>query len=177
MVSRLNILTALCVAGGSPSVSVPQTVVSAEDLMQRVESEGAREVVRALYDRESDWSAVLRAIAGGDEQWMRVAVALRPGADAGASEMLTFAVGESLEHSPEPALRLAGPLFGLAAICGAVDIDDPRYASLEKSSEAVDRRQQRVASVSEAALANDRDRCIAFLEGSKDALVRFFKSE
>src|SRR5262245_44994180 len=111
----------MCVATASPSISVPQTVASAEELLQRVEDQGAREVVRALYAQDYEWESVLRAIAGGGEQWIRVAVALRPGADAGAGEMLTLAVGESLEHSPEAALRLAGPAFGLLAICGGVD--------------------------------------------------------
>lgn len=118
-----------------------------ELVIREIESRGAMVIVSELYADHKAWHSVLQKIASGDESWLRVANALRAGTDAGASEMLTLAVGEALEHNPNNVFRIASKAFRVSAICGGPDVDDVRYNSYELSMNAINLRIDKVAAV------------------------------
>ena len=169
----LMVLVAYCLSFSEEKKTIdyhsdPQAII------HEVSSRGAREVVLELYHDEDIWYALLRNIATGSELWLKAAVALRSGSDAGASEMLNLAVGEALEHAPENVLRIAPKVFLLRSICGGPDVDDPRYDSYELSMNAINLRMNRVAAITDPELEHLRDQCIKYLEKSKKGIARFY---
>ena len=144
-------------------------------IIDEVSSRGARAVILELYTDSDVWYSVLRKIATGDELWLKAAVALRSGSDAGVSHSLDVTVGEALEHAPEQVLRIASQSFGLRTICGGPDVDDIRYDSYELSMQAIERRKKRVAAISDSDLKSTRDKCINYLEASKSGIARFYE--
>jgi hypothetical protein len=151
-----------------------QQALEAGALMQEIATNGPRDVVTALYDDDAKWDELLDHVANGNEEWLRAAVALRPGTDAGATNMLTLSVGEALEHSPAQVLRIAAAAFGFDLVCGAPDADDDRYNSLESSLRAIELRMRKLSQLADPALKVDRDECTQHLEASKAAVVDFF---
>ena len=59
-----------------------------EAIVHEVSSRGAGVVVSELYSDLNIWYEVLRKIGSGNELWLKVAVSLLPGSDAGIGEML-----------------------------------------------------------------------------------------
>lgn len=88
-------------------------IVSPESIIQEIRSRGAQTIVSELYADSAVWYSVLREIASGDETWLNAAVALRSGADAATSEMLSLAVGEALENNPKQVFENAFKAFSL----------------------------------------------------------------
>ena len=148
--------------------------VTAERVERQIASQGPQQTLRSLYDNVAVWHEVLRQIATGREPWLKNAVALIAASDAGASEQIRFAVGEALERRPASVLLIAGSSAPIEVVCGGPDVDDARYDSLRQAMQAIERRQKRVAAVSDAALHALRDRCIASLEASKSGIERFY---
>jgi len=143
-------------------------------IMAEVSKRSPRSVVSELYAQPETWYMVLQNIATGSESWLRVAVALRAGSDAGASEMLTRSVGEALENSPESVFLIALPEFNLESICGPPDIDDVRYDTYERAMQALKNRQSRILAIKNPELVNISKQCDHFLEQSKNNVERFF---
>jgi len=143
-------------------------------IINEVSKRGADVIVSELYSTDEAWKFVLRNIAVGTEPWLKVAVALHPGSDAGASEMLNLSVGEALENTPENVFRFTLQEFQLNTICSGVDIDDPRYNSYELSMKAIKRRQDRIAGISHPDLRDVAKRCIQILEESKAGIAKYY---
>lgn len=143
-------------------------------IIDQISKRGAAQVVRELYDDYEKWYSVLRKVASGNEAWLKVAVALRPGTDAGTTHMLKKTVGEALENAPENVLRIVPQSISLRSICGGPDIDDSRYDSYELSMKAINLRIEKVASVKNPALENTCKECIQYLEASKKGIARFY---
>ncbi len=146
-------------------------------LFQEIKSKGANAVVFELYGDSNVWDAFLRNIATGNRTWIEVAVALRPGSDAGASEMLTLAVGEALEHDPINVLQIAPKAYQLSYICSGPDVDDRRYDSHELSINAINRRIKKVSAVKDQSLSTTSKECIRYLEDSKTGIAQFYEVE
>ena len=146
----------------------------AKALIDQVNSRRARQIVSELYSQPKAWDSLLRNIATGADSWLRVAVALHPGSDAGASEMLTLSVGEALENAPENVFRIAIDEFRLDSICTAPDVDDVRYNSFELAMNGIKKRQNRIAAISDPTLKNKSKKCIQFLEESKKGVAKFY---
>ena len=123
------------------------------------------------------WHVVMRRIASGNESWLRVAVALRPGSDAGASEMLVNAVDEALEHYPYTVLKLTTQASELSEICCSPDVDDIGYNSLELAPKAIKLRTAKVASIKDSSLLAVAKTCLQHLEDSKRNVARFYGNE
>ncbi len=145
-----------------------------ESVIREVESRGASIVVSELYDDHKAWHSVLQKIASGDASWLTVANALHPGTDAGASEMLTLAVGEALEHNPDNVFKIALKAFEVSAICRGADVDDVRYDSYELSMKAIDLRIDKVAAVKDPSLEKKCRECIHYLEESKKGISDYY---
>lgn len=144
------------------------------EVQARIRTDGARATLGAIYGDPAAWPALLSAVASGGAEWLAVANALHAAADAGPSEQLTLAVGEALGHQPQQVLSTCPGEFGLAALCGGPDVDDPRFNSYDRSMAAIAARQRALRVVSEARLLSARDSCITTLESSKAGIARFF---
>lgn len=143
-------------------------------LLDDVAKRGARAIVSKLYTAHDTWNDVLRHVATGDETWLRVAVALHPGTDAGSSEMLTLAVGEALEFSPENVFLITLPEFSLKYVCSGPDVDDIRFNSYELSMSAIKRRQNRISAMTNPELSKLGKECIHDLEEAKIGIAAFY---
>ncbi|HEX3699473.1 MAG TPA: hypothetical protein VHV27_02245 [Phenylobacterium sp.] len=91
---------------------------SAAEVSAMLRAEGPKATIDWLWADERRADAVSYRIAGGNPTWLRLAVALRPGADAAAAEGLDIAVSQALAHNPAGVLRIAVPTFPLKSTCG-----------------------------------------------------------
>ncbi len=143
-------------------------------IVGEVSKRGAGVVVSELFDCRKKWDFVLRQIATGDKSWLRASVALHPGSDAGASEMLTLSVGEAIEKQPENVFQIALGEFRLESICSGPDVDDIRFDSYEDSIRAIERRQKRLSMISDPNIQKLGKDCMRLLEDSKSRIAEFF---
>lgn len=143
-------------------------------LIEAIAKRGPWAIANDLYSNPSDWYALLRHVATGDAAWLRVASALHPGTDAGASEMLTLSVGEALENAPENVFKISLKEFRLEDICSGPDIDDNRYNSFNLALDALNKRQREVGKITDPKLIGLAERCIQSLEESKAALKKSY---
>jgi len=143
-------------------------------LIQEIESKGAKPVVSELYSNTTTWSFVLRRIASGEQSWLKVAVALHAGADAGASGMLTLAVGEALGNNPKNVFTIAAESFELSNICAGPDVDDARYNSYKLSIKEINKRIEKISAVKDRSTEKTGKECIQYLEASKKGIADFY---
>ena len=164
LVSISVLCIALTVHAANTTKNDPQT--TPESILREIKSKRAGAVISELYADSKAWQYILRKIGSGDRAWIEVAGLLRPGSDAGASEMIELAVGEALENNPANVLEIATKFFPLYVICGGPDVDDQRYDSYELSMKAIDLRLHKVASINKDSLINPKKECIQYLEHS-----------
>ena len=172
----LSIVLMLSIAYGADNKPA-DLPLKPEALLQEINLKGARAVVIELYKNSNVWDAVLKKIATGNRSWLEIAVALRPGSDAGSSEMLTLAVGEALEHNPTTVLQVAPKAFQLSSVCSGPDVDDHRYDSYELSMKAINRRIEKLSTIKDRSLLNPSKKCIGHLEESKKGIAQFYGIE
>lgn len=145
-----------------------------ESIIHEIKSRGANAVVSELYSDLNVWHSILQKIATGNQSWLEVAVALRAGSDAGASEMLTLAVGEALQNNPKHVFTIAAKAFELRNICSGPDVDDERYNSYELSMKEIDRRIEKIKVVKDRSMEKISKECIQYLEASKKGISDFY---
>ena len=149
--------------------------LSAKAIQEDIKVLGAKKVCISLYDDEKKWYDLLRKIASGNEEWLKVAINLREGSDAGASEMLSLAVGEALEYNPENVFKFALNSFEINVICDGPDVDDKRYDSYELSIKAINKRIKKVSSVKDRNLQDKRNECLRLLSEAKKPIANFYQ--
>ena len=162
------------------AVTIQTQNISAEELSSKsiqdnIKVLGARKVCASLYNDSDKWNILLRNIASGKEEWLKAAVSLKEGSDAGSSEMLSLAVGEALEHNPENVFKFALNSFEINVICGGPDVDDKRYDSYELSINAINNRIQRVSSVKDKSLKEKFNECLRHLSEAKKHVANFYQ--
>ncbi len=140
-------------------------------ILRQIAARGAAPVVKELYGHSADWGKVLAAIKAGDDAWLNVAVALRPGTDAGSSSMLSEAVGLALIGAPLGVLRIAIPTFSVDTICGGRQDPLPTYAAAQAELEA---QIKSVASITDQAAFASRTECLEKLKRARESTKRFF---
>jgi hypothetical protein len=163
-----------------PSISLSKPLSYYNDpklIIAEASKRGAGTVVSELYSNPTEWIFLLRQIATGSDAWLKVAVALHPGSDAGASQMLALSIGEALENAPENVFKIVLGEFHLNLICGAPDLDDPRYGSYELAMEAIKKRQTRISAVTDSKLRAICNECIQLLEKAKDDIAMFYRKD
>jgi hypothetical protein len=177
---KISIISAtfICIILASIGLSTADSKLSysenPDSLNREIKSRGASIVVQELYDYNATWQAVLSEIAKGGEAWLKIAILLHNASDAGASEMLTLAVGEALEHNPEAVLKIGVKTFGVRYICGGPDVDDPRYDSYKLAIKAINLRIDRVKAIHDPTLRNTAEKCISALQESKKGIASFY---
>jgi hypothetical protein len=146
------------------------------EIIKQINKEGAYKVAKQLSADQSKWDKILRNVAGGEKAWLEVAVKLRPGTDAGASEMLNLAMGEALDNSPKLVLEIIkkGNIFTATFVCSAPDVDDSRYSTYEKAIIAVNHRIAILEKIDDTNLKNIRSLCIGELKKSIPHLKKYY---
>lgn len=145
-------------------------------LLMVIQKKGARATIEDLYKNYITWNLLLKKIASGDQQWLNVAVRLRPGTDAGSSEMLGLAVGEALAKFPGNVLSICVPYFEIDTVCSSLDVDDPRFgASYELAIAEIQKRIDAVSVISNPALEKAKKICLKNLKESIPDLKHFFE--
>ena len=135
-----------------------------------INARGAYAVVKDLFDKP-EWSVILDHIETGQSQWLKVAVALYGGTDAGSTEMITSAAGVALLHQPRRVLLEVGPVLGLEGICSAPDIDDPRWSTQQKLVKNLDARIASVSRLNGDDVGSARDSCLKFLREARALML------
>jgi len=169
---RCRICLAVLLLGGSASAT--QAPFTAGAVANSLTSIGPSATLQRIYGNNAEWSVLLSGIASGERNWLRLANQLKRVADGGASEQLSLAVGEALEHRPANVLTIAVPAFSIFDACGGPDVDDPRFDSYELSMAAINRRQRMVHALRDDSLKSLRDRCISELESAKSGIAHFY---
>jgi hypothetical protein len=146
------------------------------EIVEKIEREGAKKVVGEFYQDEFIWDKLLKNIASGEKSWLEVAVYLGPGTDAGASEMLDFAMGEALGNSPKLVLEIIkkDDSFMAAFICSGPDVYDPRYSTYHKALIATNHRIAVLEKVDDTYLKDIRNLCIGELKKSIPHLKKYY---
>lgn len=115
--------------GGSTAAAATADTPSAQALLKRVASEGGHKVLWDLWDNEQAFSRVITGIESADPSWLKVAAALKPSSDAGASLSLNYAVASALPKAPDRVLALIQQGFKMDDICTSPFIEpDPGVA-------------------------------------------------
>ena len=71
-----------------------------EEVMTSVKTKGAKTTVNEIWSSQARANQVLAGVRSAKPQWLEVAKALAPGADAGASEELNDAISVALPKAP-----------------------------------------------------------------------------
>ena len=164
-------------AANGGAMAKEATVDQATDpvaILRDVSARGAAAVVRDFYDDRVDWDSMLHQVERADEAWLRVAVALRPGTDAGSTSELHDSVVAALAADPATVLRVAVPDFPLSDLCSGRH--DP-LATYDAAVTEVDKMVAAVAAIESPQLSKDRDECLRALRASRGDLKRFFARE
>ena len=160
----------------SADSSVNYSYKNPRAILAEVSKRGASAVIAELYSSPIKWNSILKQIATGTENWLKVAVALHPNSDAGAREMLTLSVGEALGTAPASVFKITLNEFQLKSICGGPDIDDARYDSYELAIKAINQRQKSILSVTDPKLKDACSKCTQFLEESKAGIAKYYEN-
>src|SRR6185437_5710533 len=168
---RCVVATAIACAAAVQSTKHPRP----SEILHDVQTIGAKATLNELYRDDETWIGILRGIAGGTPEWLAVAEALRPVADAHPAEALAGAVGEALGRNARLILsHAAGPFF-LSDVCGAPDVDDDRFDKLPAALSELNRRVRGVERVQDPALAQVRTDCLNSLHEGEAKLREFFR--
>ena len=162
---------ALATVAVSASVVVAANYDSASEVLDDVSQRGPKSVVKDLWSDREQWAGVMRHVASGQTPWLKVAVALKDGTDAGASTELHDAVFAALRQNPASVLRQATVKFPVHELC--VGRSDP----LETFNLAASEQNaviKAVRAVRDEDLKAQRTRCLARLNDGKANLRRFF---
>lgn len=82
------------------------TLKTPKEITQAAKSRGATQVVAELFKTGAWAKYAYPGISSGEKQWLDVAVVLKPGTDAGASEELNDALSLALLRQPDLVLPI-----------------------------------------------------------------------
>lgn len=125
---------------------------------RQIEEKSARDVVKSLYGTPN-WDRMIEGIASGEKSWLRVAVELAPGTDAGSSSELQDAVAWALPYAPERVIAIAEKVERFRNVCSGPPVDFPSDDAKAYFAAAIDSVQKIV----NPALAAAKRRCLAKL--------------
>ena len=148
-----------------------------KSIIEKVSKHGADKVVAELFENIDIWLLVMKKISSGEEKWLQVAVALRPGTDAHATETLFLALGEALVKAPNRVLALFSDDFSIEYICSYPDVNDPRYDTKDKNLKELEKRKKILLSLSNKKLKSVQKECLKKLEDSKKEVSEWFDAQ
>jgi hypothetical protein len=143
---------------------VPIAILAAESsgverakLLADIGSNGPSKVVEKLYAPGGRWPSVMAKISEGRDDWLKVAVALRPGTDGGASEELDEAIFLALGSAPDAVLKLLKQRkFTVEFVCSSnISVDYP----IDQSKRLVNDRLEVLERVKDSSLSEIKGQC------------------
>jgi hypothetical protein len=138
--------------------------VSPNSVLQKIESQGASQVVKDLWSDQKQWTFLLESVGQGTHAWLDVATALRPGTDGAASETLDLAMFKALRPSPMEVLkRLSHHAFDTAAVCRPNLAAD---STVPQAKEMIVARIGALSKIESPALQSTRDQCVLSLKAA-----------
>lgn len=146
-------------------------------IIEEINKRGAQKIVDDLFNNYESWEYIMNKIASGDDKWLQVALALRPGTDAHATETLFLALGEALVNKPDKVLSLFSDDFSINNICSYPDVNDPRFATKNNNLMKLEKRKKRVALIFDKALRLPQEKCLKALEVSKKEISEWFDEQ
>lgn len=99
------------------AVGFAEAVPSADELLRRIESDGARVVSRRLSATPTVFDEICNQIETARPDWLEVARALKPASDGSAALSLNYSVARALLVDPGRVLGLVGHGFAVRDIC------------------------------------------------------------
>jgi hypothetical protein len=93
-------------------------------LLAMINEKGARAVIDSLWGT-TRWDTMIKGVASGDEAWLKVAVELAPGSDAGSASELRDAVAWALPHAPARVIAVAEQSELFRDSCSGPPVDFP----------------------------------------------------
>lgn len=126
---------------------------------------GADAVVATLWGRGSDegWLRVVDQVATGEEAWLALVPALRPGTDGGASETLHIAVSHALARNPRGVLRLIASGHEQGSMVCSMNDWEPTEADVAQFYAAT---IPAVEAIGDPELQTAKSACLGLLRGS-----------
>jgi hypothetical protein len=164
LLRKFGTLLCLALLTNSMAYGVPPT---AREVLSQINARGPRAVLDDLWGRPG-WDDLLTKVETGQEGWLKVATAIRPATDAGASEMLTLAVAAALYRNPRSTLKLGAPAFGVEAICGALDDE---WETKQSAIAHLNGRIGAVNTISDQDITAIRDECLKHLLHAKQYVL------
>ena len=146
-------------------------------IIEKISKEGAYKIVWELFENTDIWGWIMKKISSGEEEWLKVAVALSPGTDAHAGETLFSALGEALVKAPNKVLTLFSDDFSIKAICSCPDVDDPRFDTKSKNLKELEKRKKTVLSLSDKKLKSVQEQCLKALGESRREVSEWFDAQ
>jgi hypothetical protein len=146
--------------------------VQPEELTRDIANDGAAAVVSRLFKDPAAWDSLMARISSGDHHWVKVAIALLGGADAGAASEIHDALFPVLTRDPAYLLRQPPSRnFDVIELCSG------RHEPLQTYQDA--QAEQRAAAAKVAALGDKfgerRRLCLAALDSGLKGIRRFFE--
>ena len=117
------LLSTLVLSSSTFATEQLNAVQSPEELMQRIDAEGGKNVLAKLWANEKEFEYLLNPVEAGNVQWFSVWVRLRTYSDAGISESIDSAFARALPVVPEDVLKFVGHGLELKNICGSPFIE------------------------------------------------------
>ncbi len=136
----------------------------------QIEREGGRAVLAQIANDRALADHVWKSIARGSAPWLRVAVALKPVADADAAKALNNAVAEALPRSPQRVLPLLaqGAFAANDACLPSLPDDLPPPQALK----TVRRLEVALASVNAPEYETAKEKCLAVAAETRAAFEK-----
>jgi hypothetical protein len=168
------LFTASSSFGAADTVNTDQYYTDPQATIHEVSRRGASEVVAELSNQERKWYYVMDKIATGEQAWLKVAVVLRPGSDAGSTEEIFEALGQALKTNPKEVLGLISKDFPLEYVCSWPVVGTPPCTTYELCLKEIEDRQKSVMSVSSRNLRDLCKRCLSSLENGKRQIAESY---
>ena len=153
------------------SCASSSAMLQAPNVLSEIEQRGAHAVVQELYKDTERWQALLKAVSSGSHEWLTVATKLRPGTDAGSSEMLETAIFFALGNAPVESLKLiSAGTFSVEGTCSSnFLIDTPAD---QDALSMIDKRIAVLKIVKDPNLVATRDLCIKGLQQARNDVLK-----
>jgi hypothetical protein len=161
----------LAVMPASGNAATPSRIPLKPDaIIAAIKHQGAKAVVNSLYVDDSRWRKVMTDIGSGDPSWLKVAIAIYAGSDAGASEQIQQALFIAIKPAPHEILLLIKK--DVAGVdCHANLVDD--YSETQ-TRQIVKDRIRVVEGLSDPSLQIARAHCLAQKREILPSIDRFY---
>lgn len=141
-------------------------------ILNSIEKHGASYVVSKEINNWETWDKILKNIESCKKIWIEVAIAIKPGTDAGYSETLSDTLAFALPNAPENILPIIGDDFKIQDVCGFPFIEPTDTFLKEHHKKSL----KALARVYDPKLEKRKNACIKTLNQQFNALFKINRS-